>query len=483
MSTTYSYSDNDILFIDPNWALKNDHVCIILYTLEDQKTQYFKLPYDVGILVQLIDGTTTLKQIVAEIKSIFSIRNSSIARSYVDKIISYLNNKEEIIKKSSVGIEIPIYQKGDFFIPFENYDISKRRTNFPLTITAVFTNRCTTDCIYCYADRTEFKSEMSVSDWKSLFDEVKSNGGWKIEITGGDLFARSDSIELIEYLIENDFIFFISTKSPVSQEYAFRISSCGFSNPVGIIRRNFQLSIDSHDPYVANFLTRKNGFYDSIITSIQNLTRYNIIPQIKCVLTPFNYNHIENIILDFSKLGITEFHFVQYGRSMYRHQEKLFLTKSQKLYIHKSYQKVKTKYSHLNITVQDDIGEYDYTNVRLSVEDWKNRSRCSGGFCSLIILPNGDTLLCDQLPQNSDFSMGNVRSESISSLWNGVAINDFLFSSREKFFHSVCYDCKEFEECHYITGYCYRESLFHYGSLYDAPPGCPYQTKPAIRML
>jgi hypothetical protein len=56
-----------------------------------------------------------------------------------------------------------------------------------------------------------------------------------------------------------------------------------------------------------------------------------------------------------------------------------------------------------------------------------------------------------------------------------------VYPEREKFAGTVCFDCPEFDECHTEKGqkgYCYFDALFHYKSIYDAPPDCPRQNKP-----
>jgi MoaA/NifB/PqqE/SkfB family radical SAM enzyme len=69
-------------------------------------------------------------------------------------------------------------------------------------------------------------------------------------------------------------------------------------------------------------------------------------------------------------------------------------------------------------------------------------------------------------------------------VWKSPRLLDFLYPEREKFEGTVCFDCSQFDECigpEGLRGYCYRDALFYYGSIYDAPPECPWQNKPTPR--
>jgi radical SAM protein with 4Fe4S-binding SPASM domain len=187
---------------------------------------------------------------------------------------------------------------------------------------------------------------------------------------------------------------------------------------------------------------------------------------------------IEDIIKVFSELGVRRFHFVQYGRSLYRHSDNFFLTKEQKLYIHNIVPELKNKYKELEIECQDDIPA-----AKPSIEEWNSRAICTGGRSSMIILPNGDVTLCEQLPHSPEYVVGNLLSQSLPDIWNGTAVESLLHPPREKFSGTACFVCADFDECHTRKGYCYRDSLSAFGNFYDAPPNCPKQDKIPLRLI
>ena len=95
----------------------------------------------------------------------------------------------------------------------------------------------------------------------------------------------------------------------------------------------------------------------------------------------------------------------------------------------------------------------------------------------MIVKPNGDVTLCEQMPNSPSFVVGNIFEEGIVGVWRSQRVLDFIYPPREAFAGTVCFDCLEFDECHDTKGYCFRDALYSYGTMYDAQPECPRQSK------
>jgi radical SAM protein with 4Fe4S-binding SPASM domain len=244
-----------------------------------------------------------------------------------------------------------------------------------------------------------------------------------------------------------------------------------------------QISVDSVIPGEASYLTGVSGYFKRAQKSITNLINAGIHPIVKSVLTPYNYKSFTETINYFTSIGVTEFQFVQYSRSPYRHRDDLFLTLEQKKWLSRTSEQLNLlNRKDINITIQTDTEEHDPLK-RLNSKEWQDRSICSGGRSTFCILNNGDISLCEQMPHQPQYIFGNVSGSSVLNMWNNPKITNFLFAPRNQFLNSPCHDCAEFEICHFCKGYCYREALFNYGSVFDAPPDCPFQKKPALRRI
>ena len=102
----------------------------------------------------------------------------------------------------------------------------------------------------------------------------------------------------------------------------------------------------------------------------------------------------------------------------------------------------------------------------------------------MLIKANGDVTLCEQVPHGPPFVVGNVSRQGVLGVWNSAELAAFLHPPQELFRGSVCFDCEAFPSCHDDRlGYCYRDTLFSYGTIYNAPPDCPRQTAVGLRQI
>jgi radical SAM protein with 4Fe4S-binding SPASM domain len=84
--------------------------------------------------------------------------------------------------------------------------------------------------------------------------------------------------------------------------------------------------------------------------------------------------------------------------------------------------------------------------------------------------------------QDEPFYVGDLNNQSIMEVWTGERMLNFIYPARDKFVGTICYDCEDFEVCHWEKGYCYRNAYFSYGTIFEAPPLCPKQDRPGLRL-
>jgi radical SAM protein with 4Fe4S-binding SPASM domain len=477
--------NSSVPYIKEHWFLKNDIDKLILYKISDIDNKYYFLPWNLSLFLILIDGKRTINQIIERYEYLIDYLHRDVITVYINQWIEYLNKEEVIIGFSN---DLGITRKTDYinlFIPPDEYEVKSSRSNIPVYLTLVLTNRCSTNCLYCYADRSRrnIADELSLSQWKQVINEIHSLGIKKVDLTGGDPLFRNDSMEIIEYLISKDIYFCISTKSKISKNLALRIKNSGFSNEIHGNYRDIQLSVDSSHAKIADYLVNKKNYLNYVTESIINLNDIGISPTLKAVLTPYNHRNIIDFINYFQEYKIKMYKFVLYSRSYYNHNDNLFLSKKNKIELKRMKDSIDKEFPEVSTMFQDDLEPDSLGTIKMNEEEWNLRSRCVGGWTTMIIQPNGDTGLCEQLPQRESYNMGNVIEKSIIDVWNGNRINDFLFCGRNQFKNTVCYNCDIFDDCHYRIGYCYRDSFIHYDTVYEAPPNCPFQNKPAKRMI
>ncbi len=478
------YSLNDRPRISELWRLRNDKQNIIAYKSTVEKDVFKVLSPVMASVIPLFDGTNTwldIKNVLFEIYNVPDDLQELWSRRF-DEMFDDVAALEGFI--SLEGNNSPSLSKNyEYFIPdIAGYHYPAWRLKRPLSVKIAFTNRCVCDCIYCYAERKKCE-EADVNQWKKIFDELYENEIFLVDLGGSDIFSRADGLDILKEMVARDFTFFVSTKKQISLSEACQLAEMGigrFDIPQYLIRP-VQISIDSTDEEIASYLVSRKGYFQQAVESAKNFVKAGIIPRIKCVLTAYNADAIDGIVRYFSDLGVKEFTFVQYSRSHFHHNDRLFLSSEQKKRISETANRIKADFPNLVINIQENTSAGGPRN--LSWEGWHNRSVCSGGRSNFIIQPNGEVTLCEQSPHNADFVVGNVFQEGILGVWNSDKLLNFLYPDRSKFQRTACYDCPEYETCHQEKGYCYRDVYSSYGTIYDAQPECPRQSKTPAREI
>ena len=393
-----------------------------------------------------------------------------------ERALYFVNEVEDIlIPRRFVGSEILTYKPTDYAVDLNNYEFSVR-LNKPIRAMVFLTNKCCTNCIYCYAERRKC-DEMAREDWAKLIDQFAALRMYVIDMTGGDVFARNDSIDIILDMIRANFVFLISTKCRLERKVAERLADNGFCEPVNGVFRRFQVSLDAAKPEIAALLTGTSRYFENAKTTITNLLAAGISPQVKAVLTPLNFDQVEPLVETFLPIGITQFAFSVYGRSGYRHNDEFFLNDDNKKVISTVCDKLVRKYPEIDLT--GDAVKFSPTrqNADERKESWDKRAGCSGGFSAIGVAPDGKVILCEQIPQRRPFVVGDLRTQSIMEVWNSEGMADFINPNRNLFRGTICYDCEDFEPCH-EKGWCYRDALFAFANPFGPPPNCPFVENP-----
>lgn len=468
----YLLKDDDFLALNPKWILINDSKKVLLHILSYDQSEYLIMDPATAIVVSLLDGDKTVKELIGDITYIFDL-SSNEAKYFLENVLINLNREKEIVTISNEPIYgTPQYNPLNFMVSPKNFKRNSRPTR-PLSLMIFFSNLCQTDCIYCYSDISNMRKleHLSINQWIPILDQAYDLEIRKIQLCGGDPLGRSDSIKFLVNLLERQFLFTVSTKCYVSLEDAKTLVDSGFNKPINGIIRMFQISVDSSDPGVADYMAGSAGYLKRATESVINLLKADISPKIKAVLTPHNYSQIGDLIDTFASLGVKSFQLTNYGRSPYRHENCLFLTDEMKAKASDLIQEVILE--HPELTIEGDATKFEFVPPTRSEEQWKARAGCSGGRTNLGIAPDGKAVLCEQMPFSVPYFVGDLTKQSILDVWNSKEMVEFIYPPKELFSSTPCSDCPDFQECIYDRGYCFRDSLFAFGRLHYPPPNCP----------
>jgi radical SAM protein with 4Fe4S-binding SPASM domain len=472
--------------LQPYWILKNDGDKTILYLLSNYDSSYFTLSPIAGIVLSLFDGSRTIGALAELVQFLFSCP-ADTANTYVLGLMQSLRDGERypvVAKHPVFSLERSRTQVRRDLNPLQlvvpagaSPPSRGRRLNAPISLLIFFTNLCQTNCRYCYAERNRIPTSdcLTLQEWQAILQQARELQIKKVSLSGGDTFARPEGIDFVELLLEYNFLFLLSTKCYISEDYARRLAAAGFCNPVHSVPREFQFSLDSGDPDIAGFLTRRADFFSRATASIQHLIEVGIYPRVKAVLTPYNIHRLELFVEQMTGLGVNKLNFTFYEPSFYRHSDDLSLSDDQKARVSERLSTFPRKFPEVEFDGNALFANQQPESVAAKNARWQTRAGCSGGRVELGITADGKAVLCEQTPQAPPFIFGNLRNSSILDIWHSSALLDFIFPRRDKFLGTACFDCKQFNYCHYELGNCFRDAFFATGTAFDAPPSCPYR--------
>ncbi len=339
------------------WLLRDDRDNLLLYKCTASELKYRVLSPAQAMILPFFSGARTYAEIQAIWLRLAKPAQKAESLRDLDELVHNLTTPDEIIGLTGPPSE-SFRDPGKIPLPdFSNYRWTAERTSVPVSVLVALTNRCCANCRYCYAERGACP-ELSCAEWVGIFDQLAAHSIRIVDLAGADPFMRTDVFDLLRAMVERDFTFSASTKSHISPAWARRLAGLGIgrNDPVSP-GRGMQVSVDSVSNPLASWLTGVPNYLDRARSTTANLVAAGVSPRIKCVLTPYNCDEPEQIVALFRALGVRRFQFVQYGRSIYRHSDDLFLTREQKLRLSETLPVLAAQHSDIEIVFQDETSE------------------------------------------------------------------------------------------------------------------------------
>jgi AdoMet-dependent heme synthase len=333
---------------------------------------------------------------------------------------------------------------------------------------------CDFNCVHCTsAGKPAFPEEMDTAAAKKLVDQAYEFGASFFGITGGEALLRQDLFEVIAYARKVGMNASIITDGRLLNEEAFD----------RIVRNEVKVSISIDGAKATNDLIRGKDAYLGSVKAIERLSRENLLNCLVYTLANVNdsvTNVNEKDFVDI--LGLAE----KYGARWVIYHGMIPYSKDQaslkacpsaaqyewawnKLYDlqlkYKGKPAVNVYYpSFARVAKQRGMSDWD---------NWFNHfflGRCFfGKFMS--IAENGDAIPCSY---NDAYRFGNVKTQSLQSIWDGMQNSEFFAKVRDKAnLKGKCGVC-EFKD---ICGGCRTSALFFTGDILGPDPQCAYIPK------
>lgn len=421
---------------------------------------------------KLVDYTKLTKEQACKLIIPFINNKDGFYTGYENKKLYFPKNV--IIKGGNTSYE---YDESEF--DYESVDlVTQRFIHSPSSVTLMLTNKCVTDCIYCYADtKKKLTKKLDLSKVYALIEEAYKLKVVDFSVIGGEIFRYENWDKVLEKMAcFNYYPEIISTKKPISEDDILKIKCLGINN--------IQISLDtSNVKHLSSMLKVSSSYLSQIKDSLIKAGKHKLGVQVAITLTEIN-SSVEELekTLDF----LAQFHSVyriDIGAAFYSLNSKvnfkewgISLSDFQEIKHYIS--QICDKY-HFEINLDDSALNKKFYACKTGSEDFEG-AVCSANRNHMFILPDGKVTVCEQLYWNPNFIIGDVTVNTIPEIWNSEKALRLASLKREYFSKSsACSTCEVFEKCHKNVNKCWADILKAYGTKkWDYPdPRCFYAPK------
>ena len=339
----------------------------------------------------------------------------------------------------------------------------------PRIIAWEITRSCNLACAHCRAAAhgEPYPGELSFDECKRLMDDIASISDPILILTGGEPLLRDDIWDIIDYSHELGFRTVIGTNGTlIDDECAMQIAAHGIPR--------VSVSLDFPNAAGQDAFRGRKGAFDEAIAGIGRLRAQGVGVQVNSTITKMNKDMIDDLHDLALAQGAAAFHpflLVPTGRGEGLVDVELSPEEYEEV-LTWAYRRQKTSPLHFKPT---DAPQYyrimrqacalEGRAVTPETHGMEALTRgCLGGITFAFISHVGDVQPCGYF----DMSMGNVKQEPFSKIWeNSPVLDDLRHFDR---LHGKCGVC----EYKAVCGGCRARALAATGDYLAAEPYCAY---------
>ena len=326
----------------------------------------------------------------------------------------------------------PIAGAGDETERQVNQIMAEHRVMFSLVLELTY--RCNEKCVHCYCPPNKNQTELSSADLGALLDEFEALGGMQVQLTGGELFIRKETRDLLRHLQQRQLVVsMISNLTLLDDELLDLIES--------IYPRSVGCSIYSADPSIHDGVTGVHGSHAKSLASIRALRQRGIPVVLKTPLmkhTVAGWREVEDLGRELGCANQFDFNITARNDGDLR---------------------------ALDLRVRDEVAIAELFSRRFGTlhvhgeplsamsGPSEDAQLCGAGATGLAIGPNGSIHPCIGLP----LELGVWPKNSLASVWNG---SKFFAEWAERRLQHIpqCRDCRSLSTCFRCPGAWFTET-------------------------
>lgn len=255
-----------------------------------EKGAVYRFNETASFLWNLYARPISIDILVRELVSEFDINNTQAKRD-AESFVSELLRENLLVDASLVkpGNYPRLQISTSLWNQLDDIGVSE---HIPINVEIEITDKCNLKCKHCYL-APKRRPILSNSEIKDIIDNLKSLGCFVLTFTGGEVFLRKDTLDLLKYARDAQFAVEVLTNGTlITEEIAQELAYLGISR--------VQVSIYSADPAVHDRITGVEGSLEKTIAGVKALTAHGIRVTVACVVMTLNwdtYTTVEDLAL------------------------------------------------------------------------------------------------------------------------------------------------------------------------------------------
>ena len=457
-----------MLIVKPEWNIRIDPTNVLLYeqSPNGEINDAFVIHPFMAALLCMFDGIRTNEEVCSNVAYVLDWQLQD-AEKLVEQLFRDYGGAFTECGSDHPSRLKPLPNPVEMLSSFDKIEFDPMgRLYAPHTVIWDITWACPRRCLYCYAETDQAPSQevLPLERALSLVDEMADAGVLLVFLGGGDPFAYPGIESVVLRMLTRGITPQLATKSRLSENTVAAFTSAGL--------QYFQVSVDSAEPEIADFLTGSQGYLSDAENNLRLLTAYGLKINVNAVITPYNIQGVNELIDMLAHYNVVRIALSPYGRSHFRHRDDLFLSANNKAMLDQIVEAARTKYAHV-IFKLGNIMDLASMPPEKRNAIWERRARCTAGRQSICILPDGRVIPCEQTPTHEDVILGDLKMQSLLDVWTSARAVEVICPQRDKFAEQPCYSCTEFEICRSTGSFCVRDAYTLFGTFYAPSPYCP----------
>ncbi len=145
------------------------------------------------------------------------------------------------------------------------------------------TYRCNLRCCHCYVESYESPNELSLDEWKDIFDQLHTFGVFGLTISGGEPLMRKDVFDILRHVSGKFLICFLTNGTLLDAE--------GIEELRRLKPQQVEVSLYGADSEMHDRITRVPGSFEKTVRALETLGRKGVTTVIKCTIMEENFSH------------------------------------------------------------------------------------------------------------------------------------------------------------------------------------------------